>query len=257
MTVFIIALVSFFASILTFYSGFGLGTILSAVLFIFFEVNESIAITAVVHMLNNLLKLFLVKKNIDFSVLKKFGLTSILGALIGSFILKSLDKGLILFKYNFFDSVREVNGIKLFMALILIFFVLFELIPSLKKMQFSDKYLSLGGLVSGFFGGLSGHQGALRSAFLVKSGLEKNSYIATGVAIACLVDLSRIPVYVASIGNAHLMTNMNLIIIATLSAFAGAFVGNKFLNKVTLDFVQKIISILMLLIAFLMIFGFL
>jgi acyl-CoA reductase-like NAD-dependent aldehyde dehydrogenase len=42
-------------------------------------------------------------------------------------------------------------------------------------------YLPVGGLLSGFFGGLSGHQGALRSVFLLRAGLTKESFIATGV----------------------------------------------------------------------------
>jgi hypothetical protein len=48
----------------------------------------------------------------------------------------------------------------------------------------------VGGILSGFFGGLSGIQGAIRSAFLVKSGLKKEAYIATGVVIACFVDIN-------------------------------------------------------------------
>ena len=45
-------------------------------------------------------------------------------------------------------------------------------------------FLAAGGLLSGFLGGLSGHQGALRSAFLIKCGLSKEVFIASGVVIA-------------------------------------------------------------------------
>ncbi len=38
--------------------------------------------------------------------------------------------------------------------------------------------------MTGFFGGLSGMQGAMRSAFLAKSGLGKEAFIATGAVIA-------------------------------------------------------------------------
>lgn len=46
--------------------------------------------------------------------------------------------------------------------------------------MFPPHWLPLGGLLSGFFGGLSGNQGALRSAFLLKAGLSKEAFIATG-----------------------------------------------------------------------------
>lgn len=46
--------------------------------------------------------------------------------------------------------------------------------------------------MSGFFGGLSGNQGAFRSAFLIKAGLSKDAYIATGVVAAVIVDLTRL-----------------------------------------------------------------
>jgi hypothetical protein len=52
------------------------------------------------------------------------------------------------------------------MALLMMVFALFELLPSLRKLTFSNRHLVIGGLLSGFFGGFSGHQGALRSAFL-------------------------------------------------------------------------------------------
>jgi len=41
-----------------------------------------------------------------------------------------------------------------------------KIIPTLKNLQFDSNKLYLGGALSGFFGGLSGHQGTLRSALL-------------------------------------------------------------------------------------------
>mgnify|MGYP000679824147 CR=1 FL=1 len=55
--------------------------------------------------------------------------------------------------------------------------------------------MPLGGVLSGFFGGLSGHQGALRSMFLVKCGLDATSFVATGVVIAIAIDLTRLALY--------------------------------------------------------------
>ncbi len=50
----IICIVAFLTSILTFFSGFGLGTILMPVFALFFPVEVAIALTSVVHFSNNL-----------------------------------------------------------------------------------------------------------------------------------------------------------------------------------------------------------
>ena len=124
------------------------------------------------------------------------------------------------------------------------FFSLFELAPQLKNLEFNKKYLPFGGLLSGFFGGLSGHQGALRSAFLIRSGLSKERFIATGVAIACLIDVSRLSVYVQNISQiSSEKIDIQLLVFATLSAFLGAYWGNKILKKITISSVQMVVAV--------------
>jgi uncharacterized protein len=120
----------------------------------------------------------------------------------------------------------------------LIFFALFDIIPKLASLQFDKKYLILGGLLSGFFGGLSGNQGALRSAFLIRANLSKEAFIATGVIIACLVDVSRLSIYSSKIIKASDSLNYQLVIAATLSAFLGAYIGNKLVKKITIKILQ-------------------
>ena len=80
-------------------------------------------------------------------------------------------------------------------SILFIIFAIVDLIPQVKKINFDKKHLPVGGFLSGFFGGLSGNQGALRSAFLVKHGLEKSVFVATTVAISSLVDITRLSVY--------------------------------------------------------------
>ena len=57
----IICLATFIASGLTLFSGFGLGTLLMPVVAVFFPLEVAIAMTAVVHLANNLFKLLLRK----------------------------------------------------------------------------------------------------------------------------------------------------------------------------------------------------
>lgn len=109
------------------------------------------------------------------------------------------------------------------------------------------RLLPLGGVVSGFFGGLSGHQGALRSLFLLKAGLDKTAFIATGILIAVLVDLARLAVYGIDLQTAT--ERWPLVLAATLAAMLGAIAGTRLLPTVTYRGVQNVVSALLVLIA--------
>lgn len=245
----IVAIVALLASALTFFSGFGLGTILLPVFAVFFPIDLAIALTAIVHFLNNVFKFFLTGKHIDKSVLLEFGIPSIAAAFIGALLLNYLTYLPQIYSYNLWGNNYSITPIKLMIALLLIFFALFDIIPKLKKMQFSRKYLPVGGLISGFFGGLSGHQGALRSAFLIRAGLSKETFIATGIAIACLIDVTRLSVYSKNIFAVKSSIDWNLVIIATLSAFVGAVLGNRILKKMTIEAIQLIVAVALIIFA--------
>ena len=98
--------------------------------------------------------------------------------------------------------------------------------------------------MSGFFGGLSGHQGALRSAFLIKCGLSKEGFLGSGVVIACLVDIARLAVYGAAFSSITRDEHLVLLLAAIASAFGGTWVGNQLAHKVTIRTIQVIVSIM-------------
>ena len=133
--------------------------------------------------------------------------------------------------------------------ILLVIFALLDLIPYLSKLEFGKDKLPLGGILSGFFGGLSGHQGALRSAFLIKAGLSKESFIATGIVVSMFIDFTRLSVYASKITTYTLYENKVLLLSATLCAIAGAYLGNQLLKKVTLKFLQGFVAVLLLLLA--------
>jgi uncharacterized protein len=245
----IIILFSLLGSALTFFSGFGLGTILVPVFGIFFPIDVAIALTAIVHFLNNVFKFFLVGKHVNKEVLLKFGVPSVIAALIGAWCLSEISSLQSLYSYAAFDKTFEVKPVKAVVAVLMIFFAMFELIPALSKLSFDKKYLPLGGVLSGFFGGLSGNQGALRSAFLLRSGLTKDSFIATGVSIACLIDITRLSVYAQHFTKQNLRDNLSLLAAATLAAFAGALIGNKLLKKTTFATVQIFVAVMLIVFA--------
>ena len=83
-------------------------------------------------------------------------------------------------------------GVGIVIGSILIIFAFLELQSWFQKINFAKKYMPLGGLLSGFMGGISGQQGALRSMFLLKSDFDAPRYVATGTFIAILIDLARL-----------------------------------------------------------------
>jgi uncharacterized protein len=242
---FIIPLVALLASLLTFFSGFGLGTILLAAVAVFFPVNVAVALTAIVHLLNSIFILSLKARHVDKGVLLRFGLTAVLGSLAGAWLLSHLTGLKPVFAYSFLDIRYNISPIKLVISILIIFFALWETLPRLKNASFSRKYMPFGGLLSGFFGGLSGLQGALRSAFLVRSGIEKDNYIATSSAVAIMVDIPRISIYSASFSLVSTEGNITLLAAAIAAGFAGTLLGNLWLKKITMNLIQILVSIML------------
>lgn len=251
----IIALVAAFASLLTFFSGFGLGTILTPAFMLFFPIEVAIALTGIVHLLNNLFKMGLVGMKANWSVVFRFGATAVIGAFMGASLLLRFSVSEPLYTYQLFGHQLEVFTVNLVVAALMAFFAIFELVPALKKLEFDKNKLVVGGAISGFFGGLSGHQGALRSAFLIRYGLSKEAFVATGIIIASFIDITRLGLYFSRMEEISIQENLPILVTATLSAFLGAYFGRKLLKKVTLNFVQWTVGIMILILSALLAMG--
>lgn len=249
MEILIISLAAFVVAILTFFSGFGLGTILTPVFMIFFPVELAIALTGIVHFFNNIFKLILVGRNASKEVLIRFGIPAVIAAFIGSWLLLNITHLEPLFSYTFRGSLFEVSPVKFIVSILLIIFASMDLIPFFKNLQFDKSKLPIGGAMSGFFGGLSGNQGALRSAFLIRAGLSKEIFIGTTVVVSTFVDMTRLGVYATRFVSSDLSDNITLVISATLAGILGSFIGNKLLKKITLDFLQTLVAIMLIILS--------
>lgn len=237
-----IPLVALAASLVTLISGFGLGTLLLPVFALFFPLEVAIGLTAVVHLLNNLFKLGLLWKGIQWSTVLRFGVPGIVGAYLGARLMLMLGARDPLYQ----GLVHPVDPLDMVIAGLMLVFGLFEISKKLNTLSLPPRWMVPGGFVSGFFGGLSGHQGALRSLFLLRSGLMKEAFIASGVAIACLVDLTRLPTYATSDLIATAQEQGPLLLASTLAAFLGAWWGKKLIPKVTMRGVQLTVGVLIL-----------
>jgi len=246
MSYLIVCSVALLASALTFFSGFGLGTLLLPAFALFFPVGQAVALTAVVHFLNGLFKLTLTARHGDRRVVLLFGLPACAMALVGAWLLTWLADTRPLLTYVAAGHAFDVTPVKLVIGFLLLAFALLDLVPRFRSLAFGARYLPLGGLLSGFLGGLAGMQGALRSAFLARAGLTKEGFIGTGVVIACLIDFSRLAIYSTTGEHDSVSGHVPLLGCAVAAAFLGAIVGNRTLKKITLPGVQRIVAVMLM-----------
>ncbi len=250
----VICMSALLVSALTLFSGFGLGTLLLPAFALFFPVEVAVAATAVVHGANNIFKIGLVGQHADKALVVRFGLPAIIAAFAGAAALGYVAHFEEITRYAIVGRTAVVTPVKLAMGLMMLVFALFELLPRLRSLKFDRKYLLLGGILSGFFGGFSGHQGALRSAFLVKVGISTQAFVGTNAVIGFMVDLARIATYAMMFFLARETSPIDpdqwpLILAGTLAAFAGVVIGKRFLHNVTMQAVQTLTGSLLLIIA--------
>jgi len=250
----IICTVALVVSALTLFSGFGLGTLLMPAFAVFFPVEVAVGATAIVHLANNMFKLVLVGRKADIKIVLRFAIPASITAVIGALLLNYFTGVKPIIEYALAGRVFTITIVKLVIAVLIAAFAIFELSPRLEKLSFDMKYIPLGGAISGFFGGLSGQQGALRSAFLIRAGLDKEKFIGTSIVSAVVVDVSRLIVYGVTFFSKHFAVfqnqiGMGLIIAAILVAFLGSFIGSRMVKKITMNTIKVIVGILLLLIA--------
>lgn len=243
----VVSICALVVSGLTLFSGFGLGTLLLPVFALFFPVETAVAATALVHGANNVLKASLLGRRADRQVVLRFGVPAVLAAFVGAAALGAFAGLPPIAEYTLGPRQAVLTPVKLVMGVLMAAFALFELLPGLRHLEFDRRWLTLGGVLSGFFGGLSGHQGALRSAFLAKAGIGTAAFVGTNAVIGLAVDVARLLVYGglfrAGLGDARVVP---LVATGTLAAFAGVVVGSRMLEKVTMATIQKLTGTLLL-----------
>lgn len=243
MDITIIIFISFVASILTFFSGFGLGTLMTPVFFMLFrDLPLAIGATAIVHIANNLFKFGLMRKSINWHVGWKFAFTALLGSIGGAFILGSISNVSL---WEIEQVNIEIKALNLILGLTLIVFTMLELIES-QWLKRNPPGPAVGGAITGLMAGLTGHQGALRSAFLMKYGFSKDTFIATGIFIALVTDAGRIPVYLSRLAAVELGNYYVEITLAIIAAILGALIGKYLLKKMTLVWLNRAVSIMII-----------
>ena len=211
-----VSFAAFAVATLVLMSGFGLSTTLTPVLAIAYPVRIAVMLVAIMHFSNNALRLALFWKHVDWGVVVRFGVLSIAGALVGAFAQEWIG--------------NEV--LKIILGAVLIVLGLVELVPRLSGLRIPRDFAPAGGIASGFLGGLTGNQGAIRSAYLINYGLSRETFVGTATMLATFIDLTRIPIYIAREGKALVDTWPSLLVI----------VGKRLLKHISLERFRQIVG---------------
>ena len=222
--------IAFIAAMIATITGFGSATILTPFLAMAIDLKSAIVLVAFFHLANNMSKFALMRKSVNLHLIILYGLPSVLSALVGAWIFGAID----------------VTPIAIGFALFLITFSLYSLFKPNLHIPERNSLLVIGGLISGLTSGLIGVGGAIRSIFLISTLLEKEAYIATAAAIAIMVDVCRVSVYIykGALPQNHLLWIIPLVVVA----FGGAFTGRRLLYHLNEGTVRKAVLVALLIV---------
>ena len=216
---------AFFAAALTVPAGFGLSTILTPIVLLVLPPHEAVAVVALVHAAHNGAKTISMWESIEFSALKRYGVWLIVGSVIGASL-----QGLV--------PQKPMLGL---MGAFLVCLPILALSESWTGYRIPEANDRLGGFGSGFMGGLSGHQGAIRAMFLSRRLPNKLNYAATASILALCVDLTRIPVYLLYRPDA-ITGELAISLALVISAVSGVRLGKIWLKSLESDLIQKFVT---------------
>jgi len=211
----LIIVLTFFASAIGASTGFGLSTIMIPVLSFFLPFSVTLLFVGIVHWFLDIWKMIFFKKGFDLKLVLMFGIPGIVVSFLAAKLPLSLDESML------------ARGLGLF----LILYVAYLLFKPGWRVRPSVFSAIIGGSLSGFFAGIFGVGGAIRSTFLTAFDLKKNVFLFTSGVIGFLIDSSRISQYLFS-GikiNGNLSTVLALCIPASL---LGAYFAKRMVDKI-------------------------
>lgn len=211
-------------------AGFGVGSLLTPLLMASYGPKLAVALVALPHAIATFLRLWRLRDSIAWPVLTSFGLTSAAGGLAGAYVFTQAGGQLL---------ARVLGGLLVFVGTA-------ELVGLAQRIRFRGAMAWIAGAISGVFGGMVGNQGGVRSAGLLAFDLSPRAFVATAAAIALVVDLVRVPVYVWTSG-AEMLAARDVIVVATAGVVIGTFAGSHLLLRLPARTFRRVIGAILIL----------
>jgi uncharacterized membrane protein YfcA len=111
-----------------------------------------------------------------------------------------------------------------------------------------------GGLFSGFTAGIIGLGGAIRGAFLINTGIKKDTYIATSAAISLFTDVARSTTYILQ-GNLESEYYWYIPVLLVVG-LAGTHLGVKLLGRIPEIVVKRTALVMLVIVSIFFILGY-
>lgn len=230
---YILGLISFFTSMIAGVIGFGGGMLLIAILPIFLNPSLIIPIHGITQLASNSSRMLFSLKNVQWSLLPKFLVGSVIGIFIFGLLLSNI-------------STEYVP-----------FFIGLYIILNLWSKRFSkfikkyENYYLIGLLQTGL-GLIVGATGPLSLTVLTKELSSKDEIIATSSMFMTISHLAKIPVFMA-IG-VSLSGHLNLLVFMVIGSVLGSFIGTRLRLVANNDKLILAIKVLLSLMAVKMLF---
>jgi len=192
--------------------GFGIGSLLTPLIAWQLGTNVAVAAVTIPHACATAVRCWRIRAHIDRSVLWRFGLLSAAGALAGAILYTRLGPTVL---------TRVLGGLLLLTSFA-------QLSGWSSRWHPDGPLVAVFGLVSGFFGGVAGNQGGLRSAALTAFDLTPKTFVATATATGLVVDAARTPIYLWNAGAALVPLSLP-IAVATVGVLLGTVIGERIL----------------------------
>ena len=206
--------------------GFGIGSMLTPLLALHIGTELAVAAVAIPHAVATALRCWRLRREIDWQVVKGFGIQSAIGGLAGAFAYSQLDAVVL---------TRVLGGLLVLTAVA-------QLAGLATRWHPRGAVVGVVGFASGFFGGIAGNQGGLRAAALTAFPLSPLAFVATSTATGLLVDVARAPIYLYTAG-AELRSLWIPIAIATAGVVVGTILGERILLGMPRDRFARLVAV--------------
>ncbi len=211
-------------------AGFGIGSVLTPAIAAVAGTKLAVASVSIPHAIGTSIRFWRFRREVDWSVVRSFGLTSAAGGLTGALL-------------NTWATSRTLD---LVFGSLLVLAGASQVSGYAKRWRLRGTLAWLGGALSGFFGGLVGNQGGIRTAAMLGFEVNKRQFVATTTAVALLIDMARVPIYLA-VNTAQLVRMWPTLALATIGVIIGTLFGERLLARVPEQHFRMVVGVLLLL----------
>jgi uncharacterized membrane protein YfcA len=230
-TIILITLITIAANWVGTISGFGLGTIMMPILLLWLPFTQVIFLVCIIHWFHDIWKMIFFMHGIDWRLFVWFGLPSIGASFLGALLV-----------YNHDSTLTVWLGVFLIAYVFVLWFM--------PEFSLEDTWYNslFGGAVSGFFAGIFGIRGAVRSVFLTSLDLKKATYLGTIGAISFLLDSTRMMTYYVA---QHIRLEYTLfwgLALFIPASFLGTWIGQWSIAKIPQRHFRLVVTVFLFLV---------